>query len=144
MRSSAPVVDRLERRSNRDQWAFDIPKHKIPEGTSYEFKATHILNEPNTTHMMGLALDHWRPVPAGRHPELVPPGTDPTSPLVVKNMTLMERPQYLTDEARAEDHRNALEPVNTMRQKLGEKVVDAGGIQINKLHRSMERSEIPD
>jgi hypothetical protein len=144
MRGTTHEPARLYRRTNRDDWAFDIDPRKIPPDTSYEFKRTHTLNEPDHVHISNLALDHWRPVPTSRHPEKMPAGTDPNAPIVVEGMTLMERPKYLTEEAHAENYAAAMEPVQTMKARLGEKVVPAGTIQVGKLNRSVERGVVPD
>ena len=98
--------ERMKRTRKRTEDKFYIPAAIIPPGWTYEWKAQTILGKSNLDHMNNLKDNHWKPVPADRHPRY----------LVEKDgQILMERPKYLTDEARREDLNLALEQVQSVR-----------------------------
>lgn len=107
----APLVGRLTRNKRMDRSdRFRIDKAMIPPGVSYEWKREITYGMHDPVHMIGLRENHWSPVPASRHPELVGPGVD-SGPVRRDGMILMERPAYLTNEARREDYQEALNQV---------------------------------
>lgn len=50
-----------------------VPKEKIPTGMIYSWVRESTLNEPDPDNMTDRMVRGWQPVPAGRHPEMVPP-----------------------------------------------------------------------
>ena len=108
-RQASPPTDapRLHRR-RRTADPFYIDPRLIPPGFSYEWKRESIFGQPDGEHQIGLRENHWRAVPAARHPELASAGDT-----VIRRggSLLMERPKYLTDEARLEDIHEAMKPV---------------------------------
>lgn len=50
-----------------------VPKHKIPDGMTYSWVRESTLNEPDPDNMTDRMVRGWAPVPASRHPEMVPP-----------------------------------------------------------------------
>ena len=50
-----------------------VPKHKIPDGMTYSWVRESTLNEPDPDNMTDRMVRGWHPVPANRHPEMVPP-----------------------------------------------------------------------
>ena len=50
-----------------------VPKHKIPDGMTYSWVRESTLNEPDPDNMTDRMIRGWQPVPAARHPEMVPP-----------------------------------------------------------------------
>jgi hypothetical protein len=62
-----------------------------------------------------LRENHWRPVPASRHPELAAEGDT-----VIRRpgTILMERPAYLTDEAAMEDIDEAMRPLKAKEELM--------------------------
>lgn len=50
-----------------------VPKHKIPDGMTYSWVRESTLNEPDPDNMTDRMVRGWQPVPASRHPEMVPP-----------------------------------------------------------------------
>jgi hypothetical protein len=98
---------RLHRR-RRTADPFYVDRRIIPEGFSYEWKAESIYGQPNSDHMIQLRENHWRPVPAARHPELAAQGE---TTIRRSGTILCERPSYLTNEARMEDIQEAMKPV---------------------------------
>jgi len=97
---------------------FWIDPNIVPDGWSYEYKRETVLGQPDPSYQVTLAQRGWEPVPASRHPELVPPGwTGKHIPR--KGCILMERPKEITDEVRAQDNRRAREQVRQKEQQLG-------------------------
>lgn len=50
-----------------------VPKEKIPTGMVYSWVREATLNEPDPDNMTDRMVRGWQPVPAARHPEMVPP-----------------------------------------------------------------------
>lgn len=50
-----------------------VPKDKIPTGMTYAWVRESTLNEPDPDNMTDRMIKGWQPVPANRHPEMVPP-----------------------------------------------------------------------
>jgi len=50
-----------------------VPKDKIPSGMTYAWVRESTLNEPDPDNMTDRMIKGWAPVPASRHPEMVPP-----------------------------------------------------------------------
>jgi hypothetical protein len=50
-----------------------VPKDKIPTGMTYAWVREATLNEPDPDNMTDRMIRGWQPVPAVRHPEMVPP-----------------------------------------------------------------------
>lgn len=98
---------------------FRVAKSTIPEGSSYEWKSIAVKGKPSDSHQVNLRENGWRPVPASRHPELLP--NDYKGSAIIKDeMMLMERPSYLTDEAKQEDYELAREQVLIKEQALSD------------------------
>lgn len=92
---------RLVRRRRRTDDKFYFDPKKIPDGWSYEWKREYCYGKLDIDHQVNLRENHWTPVPASRHPELMPIGAE--GAITKDGMVLMERPLYLTEEAREED-----------------------------------------
>lgn len=102
--TSAPRLTR--RRRSADPMYID--PRIIPPGMSYEWKVQSIFGAPRAGHWNNLRENHWKPVPAERHPELA---TDGESIISRAGTVLCERPSYLTDEAKMEDIQDAMLPM---------------------------------
>lgn len=97
--------EQLTRRRNSVVDKFDIPKHYVPVGWTYQWNTVTVLNQGIQEIVKGDLQMHengWRPVPASRHPGHW------TSPehegaIIVEGLRLEERPESLTQEALAED-----------------------------------------
>ena len=98
---------------------FEIPAHMIPPGWTYQWNAVSVAGNSDIlldqNHMM--YQNGWRAVPAERYAgSLVPKGS--TGNIVRGQQLLMERPKALTDEARAEDVRNAKQLISDRNESL--------------------------
>ena len=99
---------------------FYIDRSIIPDGWDYEWKRHTLLNKEDPAYEVALRRAGWEPVPAGRHPEMMPLGTRPDVPITQDGNMLMERPLELSDMARARDFRRARDQVRVKEQQLNE------------------------
>lgn len=129
-----------------DKFAIDLDS--IPEAWTYEWKRHSTFNKEDPGYQVELKRMGWDAVPASRHPEMMPAGYKGVT-IEREGMILMERPQIITDRARAQDRRAALELV-----QVGEKnLQDASPGQFErsgpdgslvKIKKTMEPMEIPE
>jgi hypothetical protein len=105
---------------------------KPPPGFTYEWKAEKIYGEPQNEHIIDIRENHWKQVPASRHPEYAM-GSDTV--IRRKDTVLYERPTYLVDEARMEQIEDAMKPV------LHQEQIMYGGApdQLTRDHPSVRR-----
>lgn len=97
---------------------FTIDPRIIPDGWSYEWKRKTLWGKEDPAHDIELSRLGWEPVPASRHPELMPKGNWQT--IERDGMILMERPKVLTDEAHAKNLRAARLQVRAKEEQLGQ------------------------
>jgi hypothetical protein len=101
--------------ANSDRFWFD-PKI-VPDGWSYEYRMLTVLGREDPSYQVELAYAGWEPVPASRHPELMPKGY--TGQTIDKDgMRLMERPLVITEAARKRDHSTAIQQVKDKEAQL--------------------------
>lgn len=98
---------------------FEIPQTMIPQGWSYQWNSVSVAGNSeillDQTHMMH--QNGWRPVPAERYAgTLVPAGSKGN--IIRGQQMLVERPKSLTDEAKAEDVRNAHQLISDRNEAL--------------------------
>lgn len=133
------VPQNLKRRPQKAD-KFDITGLKVPEGMSYEWKRVTYVGKEDREHQLGLTENHWSPVPAQRHPELSRDGGD--KPIIREGLMLMERPAYLTDEARKEDRDNANKQLGDQMARLEQIDLPSGMKQTpTNVSRTYERGE---
>jgi hypothetical protein len=82
-----------------------VPKSKIPPGMTYSWVRESTLNEPDPDNMTDRMIRGWQPVPASRHPEMVPPplpGYEGMEVTVVRRggLILCEKPEEDVQQAR--------------------------------------------
>lgn len=121
---------------------FDIPLNMIPQGWTYEWRRYSVLGKEDPQNMMEMNRLGFEPVPASRHPELMPAGYAGET-IIKKGQILMERPSVLTDESRA---REKLEADRTMADKkasLGEATTQLDSGKQAKVDAKYYSREIP-
>jgi len=109
----------LTRKRTQTGDIFHIPDNLVPEGWSYQWCAVSIVGDKEILMDQNLMMaeNGWRPVPATRYPgRFMPEGH--TGSIVRGGQMLMERPQVLSDEARAEDIRNARKQMSDRNESL--------------------------
>ena len=98
---------------------FFIDPRDIPPGWSYEWKRKTVLGQEDPAYMVSLARKGWEPVPASRHPHMMPEGYA-SAAIERKGLILMERPLELTEEQRELDRRAAINQVRQKEQQLAQ------------------------
>lgn len=82
----------------------------IPDGWTYEWKRYSIYGDVDPAYQIQLARAGWTPVPATRHPDMMPYGTNHEN-ILRKGMMLMECPTEIIEERRMHERRLAREQV---------------------------------
>lgn len=87
---------------------FDIPLAFIPHGWGYQWNAVNTYGNAEIFQAQNLEFHQngWRPVPASRHDGFFMPRGH-SGPITVRGQMLMERPEVLNKEAKAEQEFNA-------------------------------------
>lgn len=98
-----------------DKFAYDLSI--IPPGWSYEWKRVSIYNAPDPSYQVNLAQRGWEAVPASRHPEMMPIGSE-SATIDRDGMRLMERPAEITDEAREMERKEARDQVRGKEEQV--------------------------
>jgi len=96
---------------------FYVPQHMIPEGWTYEWKRLTVMGQEDPAYQVQVAQKGWEPVPASRHPEMMPHGWSGNT-IDRKGQRLFERPREITDEVRADELRRARSQVRIKEQQL--------------------------
>lgn len=98
---------------------FHVPAELIPAGWTFQWASISVYG--NTEVLMDqnlhFAENGWRPVPSERYPgRFMPVGHK--GPIIRGGQMLMERPEQLTKEAKAEDEANARQQMRDRDQSL--------------------------
>lgn len=94
-----------------------VDPSKIPDGWSYEWRTYTVVGKENPQYQVQMQRAGWRPVPAKRHPELMPKDWA-EGVVLIDGMMLMERPKAITDFQRERDKREADAPIKNIKDKL--------------------------
>lgn len=127
---------------------FHVDPEKIPDGWTYEWKRHTVFGKEDPTYNVSLRRMGWTPVPANRHPEMMPTGNGEDT-ILRKGMILMERPEEITEEMRAIDRKRARDQVRAKEQQLTD--APAGQFErmnkdkpLSKVKKSFEAMPIPE
>jgi hypothetical protein len=101
--------------ADEGQDAFRTPK--APDGWTYEWKRNTLFNQEDPAYMTSLHRTGWEPVPAKRHPEMMPIGA--AKSIERKGMILMERPEEVTRQFKDADARRARLQMRAKEEQLG-------------------------
>lgn len=147
--AAGEVPQGLRRRERRGDEKFYIDPKIIPDKVSYEWKRVSCYGQPDHSHQIEVRENHWRPVPAERHPHLMP--SNVTSGSIERDgLILMERPLYLTEDARREDFAKAVGPIDRLQNEYsktpaGTMTRDHPSVRRNtKINKSIEPGTIPE
>jgi len=99
----------------QDEFFFD--PNSVPDGWTYEWKRRLLLNQEDPSYATQLEQVGWQPVPASRHPYMMPLGGKYIT-IERKGMILMERPQVITDRFIETDRQRARDQVRVKEQQL--------------------------
>jgi len=97
---------------------FDIDRTIVPDGWDYEWKTLTVYNQENPAYQVKLAATGWEPVPAKRHPELMPDGWKGQT-ITREGLILMERPLVVTEAVRAIERKKAADQLRVKELQLG-------------------------
>jgi hypothetical protein len=95
---------------------FYVSPDIVPDGWVYEWKRKLVLGAEDPTYEVQLARAGWEPVPASRHPEMMPKGE--YAVIERKGLLLMERPKEIVDEIRRLEQRRARDQVRAKEAQL--------------------------
>lgn len=98
---------------------FFVDPSSIPDGWTYEWKRHTVLGMEDPSYQVSLRRTGWTPVPAHRHPEMMPAGHKDDA-ILRKGMILMERPEEITQEVRSIDKKRARDQIRVKEQQLNE------------------------
>lgn len=118
---------------------FDVPAELIPVGWKYQWVAVSVMGNTEilADQNLMMAQNGWRPVPSNRYPGRYMPVGHKGS-IVRGSQILMERPKVLSDEAEAEDIRNAKQLISDRNESLklsGVKKSMADGFEMSGKYR---------
>ncbi len=100
------------------QDAFYFPLDAVPDGWTYEWKKNTVHNEPDPKYQVQLANNGWEPVPASRHPEMMPTTGGPYHIIERDGLILMQRPASITKAIRDRDSKRARMQVKAKEDQL--------------------------
>jgi hypothetical protein len=115
-REEAVRPDQRLRRARRTDDPLYIDPRIVPPGMSWEWKREKVHGATDETYMYNLMENHWAPVDAEKAPHLVAKGHQ--GAVRKGGLILMERPAYLTQEARQEDYELAMGEVHRKEASL--------------------------
>jgi hypothetical protein len=98
---------------------FYVPGEYVPPGWDYEWKRKTTLGAEDPAYQVSIARKGWEPVPASRHPDMMPMGNGAAT-IERKGMVLMERPKEISEDSRRQDRIRAQNQVRANKQKLGQ------------------------
>ena len=132
----APVHDKPRTRRRRQHSSLDrddpfyVNLEAVPKDTSVEWKRWSNVGQEDPFYIAHLREQGWEPVNPKEHPDWVPIPPDYKDNVIIKSgMILMERPQQLTNEARAEMRQIAKRQMVEAEQRLG--MTQRGELQRN-------------
>lgn len=96
---------------------FYIPLGEIPDGWDYNWKRKTIYNQEDPAYQVALSRTGWEPVPAQRHPTMMPVGWKGGT-IERDGMILMQRPKEISDRMKMRDDRLARDQVRAKEAQL--------------------------
>lgn len=96
---------------------FYISADMVPDGWTYEWKRRTVYGQEDPAYQVALARTGWEPVPARRHPEMMPVNWKGET-IERKGMVLMQRPREITERVEQLDLRKARNQVRAKEQQL--------------------------
>lgn len=98
---------------------FAVDQSKLPDGYEAEWKMEVTAGKEFPERVVANARNGWEYVPAYMMPELMPKGSQETA-IRRDGLALMMRPKQVNDHFRELARRDALAPVQQLREKLGD------------------------
>lgn len=96
---------------------FEFDRGIIPDGWDYAWKRLTVYGKEDPAYQVQLARNGWEPVPAKRHPDMMP--SDWKHDTITRDgQILMQRPLEITERARLLEKRKALDQVRVKEAQL--------------------------
>lgn len=89
---------------------FYVSPDEIPDGWTYEWKRHTVYGQEDPAYQVQLAREGWTPVPASRHPSMMPVGAE-DSVILRKGCVLMECPTEIVYERKLIEKKKARDQV---------------------------------
>lgn len=140
---TAAILERIDNQNDFVPDRFQIDPDDIPEGLSYEWKRYTTMGQENRHYERELTKMGWEPVPAKRHPDLMPTNYKGNT-IEMDGLVLMERPKVITDRVRERDLRIAKSQVRDNEVQLGQAkpgTMDRTLTQVKKSHSPVDIPE---
>jgi hypothetical protein len=97
-RRAAEIAGHLEGAMDDGQDELSLDAITVPDGWSYEWKRQTVFGKSDPAYDTRLARTGWEPVPAQRHPHMMPKGH--RGQISRDGLVLMERPKVITDRVK--------------------------------------------
>lgn len=115
-RRAAEIMDHgMAMDEGTDKFEFD--RGIIPDGWDYAWKRLTVYGKEDPAYQVQLSRNGWEPVPATRHPEMMPADWK-HSTITRDGQILMQRPMEITDRSRIIERRRALHQVRVKELQL--------------------------
>jgi hypothetical protein len=95
-----------------------VDPNTIPEGWTYNWKRFSTYEWEDTGNQLKVKREGWSPVPASRHPEMMPHNTSSTSIIMRDGLVLMECPTEIIKEREMINLRRARDQVRYKESQL--------------------------
>jgi hypothetical protein len=90
----------------------------IPDGWTYNWKRYSAYEWEDTGNQLRVKREGWTPVPASRHPEMMPHNTDANSIIMRDGLVLMECPTEIVEERKRIEIKAARDQVRFKESQL--------------------------
>lgn len=126
---------------------FYVPMDEIPDGWTYEWKRHSTYGQEDPAYQIQLLRAGWEPVPAHRHPWMMPHKTD-SQTILRKGMILMQCPTEIVEERKIAELRLARQQVRQKEAQIagtpdGTMTRDDARVRPN-IKKSYEAMPIPE
>jgi hypothetical protein len=141
------IMGHLEGALDEGQDELALDAIVVPDGWTYEWKRQTVYGKSDPAYDTKLARTGWEPVPAERHPAMMPKGA--RGEIIRDGLVLMERPKMITDRVRKIMYERARNAVRMKEQQLNEapqgtfQRVDEAGRPTARIKTSHSPVEIP-
>jgi len=95
-----------------------VDQNTIPDGWTYNWKRFSAYEWEDTGNQLRVKREGWTPVPASRHPEMMPHNTDPNSIIMRDGLVLMECPTEIVEERKRIELKAARDQVRFKEQQI--------------------------
>lgn len=97
---------------------FYVDPDSIPEGWTYNWKRFSSYELQDTANQLRVKREGWTPVPAGRHPEMMPQSASAEDIIMRDGLVLMECPTEIVRERQFIELKRARDQVRYKEQQL--------------------------